>query len=176
MGPCLRWAQRFCATCAPVNLALGDKDGHNFKLRTHHLPLIHWLSSGFYHKYISHIHTHTHMYTYTHTHMHTHMHTQTCTHTSTQTHAHTHMHTHTLKYNEVWLLALFMCMLFLCKNREEGKRSAWERKWGVGDKRWTCVLTSISLEGTHHALPSWSPSGEVGICKNAIHISSEGVC
>ena len=22
MGPCLRWAWRFCATCAPVNLAL----------------------------------------------------------------------------------------------------------------------------------------------------------
>ena len=22
MGPCLRWARRFCATCAPVNLAL----------------------------------------------------------------------------------------------------------------------------------------------------------
>ncbi|KAL5515144.1 hypothetical protein EMCRGX_G000269 [Ephydatia muelleri] len=24
MGPCLRWARRFCATCAPVNLALSQ--------------------------------------------------------------------------------------------------------------------------------------------------------
>ena len=36
------------------------------------------------------------------------------------------------------------------------------------------VLTSISLEGNTSCITKLTPSEEVGICKNAMHTSSEG--